>query len=182
MLTITFDDVCADPTVVETLRNMVSLPLLFPEQFEYGILARQGLGGILLYGPPGTGKTTLCRALAYECGAQMLILKPSDIFNMWAGESEKLASAIFVSKEVFSPVLFCLTMFLSEYRVLRGVYRPALSSSTRLIRYLESGQMIQIGVTILWELTHLIRCATNLAIIGYRISARNGRLLFGNYE
>jgi len=102
MLSVTFDNVCANPIVVEALRNMVSLPLLFPEQFEYGVLARQGLGGILLYGPPGTGKTTLCRALAYKCGAQMLILKPSNIFDRWAGESEKSASAIFVSKAFLS--------------------------------------------------------------------------------
>jgi SpoVK/Ycf46/Vps4 family AAA+-type ATPase len=114
MLTITFDDVCADPKVVEALRNMVSLPLLFPEQFEYGVLARQGLGGILLYGPPGTGKTTLCRALAYECGAQMLILKPSDIFNRWAGESEKLASAVFVNSFFSFHYRPCLTVDLQS--------------------------------------------------------------------
>ena len=97
LLSTTFDDVCTDPKVVDALRDMVSLPLLYPNHFAQGVLARQALGGVLLYGPPGTGKTTLCRALAYECGAQMVVLKPSDIFDQWAGESEKLVSGIFVS-------------------------------------------------------------------------------------
>ena len=97
LLSTTFDDICSDPKVVDALRSMISLPLLYPNHFAQGILAKQTLGGVLLYGPPGTGKTTLCRALACECGAQMIVLKPSDIFDKWAGEAEKLISSVFVS-------------------------------------------------------------------------------------
>ncbi|KIM85635.1 hypothetical protein PILCRDRAFT_65926, partial [Piloderma croceum F 1598] len=50
---------------------------------------------VLLYGPPGTGKTMLCRALAHDCDARMLLVKPSDIYDKWVGESEKNARSLF---------------------------------------------------------------------------------------
>jgi len=40
----------------------------------------------------------LCRALAHDCDARMLLVKPSDIHDMWVGESEKRARGLFVSK------------------------------------------------------------------------------------
>jgi ATP-dependent 26S proteasome regulatory subunit len=62
-----------------------------------GILGREAIGGVLLYGPPGTGKTLVCQALARDCGARMLQVKPSDVQDMYIGESDKLVRAIFVS-------------------------------------------------------------------------------------
>ena len=83
--------------IIDSLRTVVSLPLLHPSAFKVGILGREAIGGVLLYGPPGTGKTLVCRALARECGARMLQVKPSDIMDYHVGKSEKLAIAIFVS-------------------------------------------------------------------------------------
>jgi len=74
---------------------VVSLPLLYPSAFKIGILGREAMGGVLHYGPPGTGKRLVCRALARECGARMLQLRPSDIMDRYVGESEKLVWAIF---------------------------------------------------------------------------------------
>ncbi|KAJ7917242.1 P-loop containing nucleoside triphosphate hydrolase protein, partial [Mycena leptocephala] len=74
---------------------VVSLPLRYPAVFKVGILARESIGGILLYGPPGTGKTMVCRALARECGARMLQVRPSDVMNKWLGNSENLARNVF---------------------------------------------------------------------------------------
>lgn len=93
----TFDDVCVDPHIKEMLRTVVSLPILHPDRFQSGILAKESIMGVLLYGPPGTGKTMLCRALAHDCGARMIAVKPSDIFAMYVGESDKNAFAVFVS-------------------------------------------------------------------------------------
>lgn len=97
-----FEDVCIPGNTINSLRTVVSLPLLHPSAFKVGVLGREGMGGVLLYGPPGTGKTLLCRALARECGVRMLQLRPSDIMDCWVGESEKLAKAIFVSRRCTS--------------------------------------------------------------------------------
>lgn len=80
------------------------LPIRHPQYFKTGILAKEALSGALLYGPPGTGKTMVCRALARECGARMLLIKPSDVFDKYVGESEKLAKSIFVRDHVSSRI------------------------------------------------------------------------------
>ncbi|KAJ7489711.1 CHAT domain-containing protein [Mycena galericulata] len=94
-LTTTFDHVCIDPEIIQSLKDIVCLPLLYPAIFKIGILARESIGGILLYGLPGTGKTMVCRALARECGARMLQVRPSDVMNKWLGNSENLARNVF---------------------------------------------------------------------------------------
>lgn len=86
-----------DGNIVDSLKTIVTLPLLYPNYFSSGVLAKEAIGGVLLYGPPGTGKTMLCRALAKASHAKMLHIKPSDIYNMWVGESEKAVAAVFVS-------------------------------------------------------------------------------------
>jgi SpoVK/Ycf46/Vps4 family AAA+-type ATPase len=93
----TFADVFVDPSIVEALQTIVSLPLLFPSYFKSGVLAKEAIGGILLYGPPGTGKTMLCRALAKTSKSRMIHIKPSDINDKCVGESEKKVAAVFVS-------------------------------------------------------------------------------------
>ncbi|KAJ2912378.1 hypothetical protein MD484_g8039, partial [Candolleomyces efflorescens] len=93
----TFSDVCLDENIVDSLKTIVTLPLLYPSYFSSGILAKEAIGGVLLYGPPGTGKTMLCRALAKASHAKMLHIKPSDVYNKWVGESEKTVAAVFVS-------------------------------------------------------------------------------------
>ncbi|KAK7039194.1 hypothetical protein VNI00_010099 [Paramarasmius palmivorus] len=94
-LSTSFTDVILDDKIKQGLRSIVSLPLLYPHHFSSGILAREAISGALLYGPPGTGKTMVCRALACESGARMLLIKPSDILEKYVGESEKLAEAVF---------------------------------------------------------------------------------------
>jgi SpoVK/Ycf46/Vps4 family AAA+-type ATPase len=96
-----FTDVFVDDVIVDSLKTIVTLPLLYPQYFNTGVLAKEAIGGILLYGPPGTGKTMLCRALAKSSRAKMLHVKPSDINDMWVGESEKRVTAVFVSKADF---------------------------------------------------------------------------------
>lgn len=50
--------------------------------------------GIFLHGPPGTGKTTLAEAVAKEVGALVHMVKSSDIYGKWMGESESRFQAI----------------------------------------------------------------------------------------
>ena len=50
---------------VEALKEMVVLPLLYPEVFTaLGVSAPRG---VLFHGPPGTGKTLVARAVANTC-------------------------------------------------------------------------------------------------------------------
>ncbi|KAF9001474.1 P-loop containing nucleoside triphosphate hydrolase protein, partial [Cyathus striatus] len=104
-LTTSFEDICIPEKIVDTLRTIISLRLKFPSAFASGVLGRESMGGVLLYGPPGTGKTMVCRAVASECGARMLVIKPSDIMDKHVGESEKLVKAIFTLAYRLSPCL-----------------------------------------------------------------------------
>ncbi|KAF8985984.1 P-loop containing nucleoside triphosphate hydrolase protein, partial [Cyathus striatus] len=104
-LTTSFEDVCIPEKIVDTLRTIISLRLKFPSAFASGILSRESMGGVLLYGPPGSGKTMVCRAVANECGARMLVIKPSDVMEKWLGESEKQVKAIFTLAHRLAPCL-----------------------------------------------------------------------------
>jgi ATP-dependent 26S proteasome regulatory subunit len=70
------------PKTIDSVRTIVSLPLLYPSAFKQGILKEHALTGCLLFGPPGTGKTLVVRALAKEAGCRMLAISPSDVMDM----------------------------------------------------------------------------------------------------
>lgn len=78
----TFAQVHLPPATIDSIRTIVSLPLLHPAAFGYGILKQHTMNGALLFGAPGTGKTLSIRALARESGARMMIIKPSDVMDM----------------------------------------------------------------------------------------------------
>jgi ATP-dependent 26S proteasome regulatory subunit len=49
---------------LSSLKEMIFLPLLYPELFErFGVNPPRG---VLFHGPPGTGKTLVARALAAQ--------------------------------------------------------------------------------------------------------------------
>ena len=64
--------------------------------------------GVLLYGPPGCGKTLLARALAAECGTNMILVRGQDILSKWVGESEKAIREIFRKARSSAP---CIIFF-----------------------------------------------------------------------
>ncbi|RXW24346.1 hypothetical protein EST38_g1546 [Candolleomyces aberdarensis] len=101
----TFTDVFVEGGIVDSLKTIVTLPLLYPQYFNTGVLAKEAIGGILLYGPPGTGKTMLCRALAKSSRAKMLHIKPSDINRKWLGQSEKQVTAVFELAHRLAPCI-----------------------------------------------------------------------------
>lgn len=65
---ISWEDVGGLDHHIRALKEMVALPLLYPEVFEK--FNMEAPKGVLFYGPPGTGKTLCARALAASCGIE----------------------------------------------------------------------------------------------------------------
>ena len=90
---VTYDDIGGMGATIDQLREMVELPLRYPELFQ-----RLGVDppkGLLLYGPPGTGKTRLARAVANESDAQFFLINGPEIMGSAYGESEKRLREVF---------------------------------------------------------------------------------------
>jgi transitional endoplasmic reticulum ATPase len=90
---VTYDDLGGIGETIDQLREMVELPLRYPELFQ-----RLGVDppkGVLLHGPPGTGKTRLARAVANESSAQFFLINGPEIMGSAYGESEKKLREVF---------------------------------------------------------------------------------------
>jgi transitional endoplasmic reticulum ATPase len=90
---VTYDDIGGMGETIDQLREMVELPLRYPELFQ-----RLGVDppkGVLLHGPPGTGKTRLARAVANESSAQFFLINGPEIMGSGYGESEKKLRDVF---------------------------------------------------------------------------------------
>jgi transitional endoplasmic reticulum ATPase len=90
---VTYDDVGGMGDTIRQLREMVELPLRYPELFT-----RLGVDpprGVLLHGPPGTGKTRLARAVANESEAEFFVINGPEIMGSAYGESEKKLREVF---------------------------------------------------------------------------------------
>jgi transitional endoplasmic reticulum ATPase len=90
---VTYDDLGGIGGTIDQLREMVELPLRYPEIFE-----RLGVDppkGVLLHGPPGTGKTRLARAVANESDANFFHIAGPEIMGSAYGESEKRLRELF---------------------------------------------------------------------------------------
>lgn len=90
---VTYDDIGGLGGTIHQLREMVELPLRYPELFQ-----RLGVDppkGVLLHGPPGTGKTRLARAVANESDAEFFLINGPEIMGSAYGESEKALREIF---------------------------------------------------------------------------------------
>jgi transitional endoplasmic reticulum ATPase len=90
---VTYDDIGGMAATIDQLREMVELPLRYPELFQ-----RLGVDppkGVLLHGPPGTGKTRLARAVANESDAQFFLINGPEIMGSAYGESESKLRQVF---------------------------------------------------------------------------------------
>jgi SpoVK/Ycf46/Vps4 family AAA+-type ATPase len=140
-----FDQVHLPPHTIDSVRTVVSLPLLYPAAFQQGILKSHGINGVLLFGPPGTGKTLVAKALAKEAGCRMMAINPSDVMDMvlfqlsrllmktlnkvgsqYVGEGEKLVKSVFSLARRLSPCV----VFLDEIDALFGARLSARESGS----------------------------------------------------
>ncbi|MEO1729235.1 MAG: CDC48 family AAA ATPase [Pseudomonadota bacterium] len=100
---VNYDDVGGMQDTIRDLREMVELPLRYPELFT-----RLGVDppkGVLLHGPPGTGKTRLAQAVANESDAEFFTINGPEIMGSGYGESEKRLREVFEEATRAAPAI-----------------------------------------------------------------------------
>ncbi len=100
---VNYDDVGGMGETIQQLREMVELPLRFPELFT-----RLGVDppkGVLLHGPPGTGKTRLAQAVANESDAEFFTINGPEIMGSGYGDSEKALREVFEKAAQSAPAI-----------------------------------------------------------------------------
>lgn len=96
--TVNFEGVGGLDDHINKLKEMVMLPLLYPEVFtRFKITPPRG---VLFHGPPGTGKTLLARALASSVSdhgqkVTFYMRKGADALSKWVGEAERQLRLLF---------------------------------------------------------------------------------------
>ena len=101
---ITFDDIGGLGSHINSLKEMVLFPLLYPEVFQkFNITPPRG---VLFHGKPGTGKTLVARAVANQCSlggkkVAFFMRKGADCLSKWAGESERQLRLLFDQVKIY---------------------------------------------------------------------------------
>ncbi|ABB23575.1 CDC48 family AAA ATPase [Pelodictyon luteolum] len=98
---VTYEDIGGLGTQVQRIREMIELPLKYPEIFDR--LGVEPPKGVFLYGPPGTGKTLIVRAVARETDAYFINISGPEIMGKFYGESEARIRNIFAEAEAHAP-------------------------------------------------------------------------------
>ncbi|MDD5309183.1 MAG: CDC48 family AAA ATPase [Deltaproteobacteria bacterium] len=147
---ISYEDVGGLRKEIRRVREMVELPLRYPQVFErLGIDAPKG---VLLHGPPGTGKTLLARAVAHETEAAFMSVSGPEVIHKFYGESEAKLRGIFEQARKNAPCI----IFLDELdaiapkreNVQGEVEKRVVAQLLALMDGLEArGQVIVMGAT-----------------------------------
>ncbi|MCX5798140.1 MAG: AAA family ATPase, partial [Proteobacteria bacterium] len=149
---ISYEDIGGLGTQIQRIREMIELPLRYPQVFErLGIAAPKG---VLLYGPPGTGKTLIARAVANETDAYFTHISGPEIMGKFYGESEGRLRGIFEDAQKHAPAI----IFIDEIDAIapkreemgseKQVERRVVAQLLALLDGLESrGHIIVIGAT-----------------------------------
>jgi transitional endoplasmic reticulum ATPase len=150
--TVTYEDIGGLRREIRRIREMIELPLRYPEVFE-----RLGIDppkGVLLHGPPGCGKTLIARAVAQETSAHFVHINGPEIIDKWYGASEKHLRSIFEEASRRAPAI----IFIDEIDAIapkreemsgdRQVERRVVAQLLALMDGLESrGHVIVVAAT-----------------------------------
>ncbi len=151
-LGVAYEDIGGLGTQIQRIREMIELPLKYPELFErLGIRAPKG---VLLYGPPGSGKTLIARAVANETDAYFTSISAPEIMGKLYGESESRLRMLFEEASRKSPAI----IFIDEIDAIapkredmgseKQVEKRVVAQLLTLMDGLASrGQIIVIGAT-----------------------------------
>ena len=144
---------------VQALKEMVVLPLLYPDVFQR--FDTQPPRGVLFVGPPGTGKTLTARALANsvtmsaaEGGRKVsfFMRKGADCLSKWVGEGERQLRLLFEQAKRYQPsiIFFDEIDGLAPVRSVKQdqIHASIVSTLLALMDGLDSrGQVVVIGAT-----------------------------------
>ncbi|MBN1274831.1 CDC48 family AAA ATPase [Candidatus Woesearchaeota archaeon] len=98
---VSYEDIGGLNQEVKKIREMVELPLKYPELFER--LGVEPPKGVLLHGPPGTGKTLLAKAVANETNSNFILINGPEIMSKYYGQSEENLRKKFEEAEKNAP-------------------------------------------------------------------------------
>ncbi|KAG0205329.1 ATPase AAA domain-containing protein 2B [Mortierella sp. GBA30] len=150
-----FDKVGGLDHHIKSLKEMVILPLLYPEVYSH--FQMMPPRGVLFHGPPGTGKTLLARALASSCSTEtqkvaFFMRKGADCLSKWVGEAERQLRLLFEEAKAWQPSI----IFFDEIDGLcpvrsskqEQIHSSIVSTMLALMDGLDGrGQVIVIGAT-----------------------------------
>lgn len=140
---------------IDQLKEMVQMPLLYPELFlKFKVTPPRG---VLFHGPPSTGKTLLARALAAQIGSggrkiTFYMRKGADTLSKWVSEAERQLRLLFEEARKTQPSI----IFFDEIDSLAPVrsskqeqiHASIVSTLLALIDSIDGrGQVIVIGAT-----------------------------------
>jgi len=149
---ISYEDIGGLGTQIQRIREMIELPLKYPQVFErLGIDAPKG---VFLYGPPGCGKTLIARAVANETEAYFTHISGPEIMGKFYGESEARLRGVFEDAQKHAPAI----IFIDEIDAIapkreemggeKQVERRVVAQLLALMDGLESrGEVIVIAAT-----------------------------------
>jgi len=149
---ISYEDIGGLGTQIQRIREMIELPLKYPQVFErLGIDAPKG---VFLYGPPGCGKTLIARAVANETEAYFTHISGPEIMGKFYGESEARLRSVFEDAQKHAPAI----IFIDEIDAIapkreemggeKQVERRVVAQLLALMDGLESrGEVIVIAAT-----------------------------------
>ena len=106
---VSYEDIGGLDREVGLVREMVELPLKFPQLF--GMLGIDPPKGVLLTGPPGTGKTLIARAVSNEVRAHFIHVNGPEVIHKFYGESEAKLRQIFEEAQGNAPSIIFLDEF-----------------------------------------------------------------------
>jgi SpoVK/Ycf46/Vps4 family AAA+-type ATPase len=140
---------------INQLKEMVALPLLYPELYQnFGLTPPRG---VLFHGPPGTGKTLMARALAASCSTAerkitFFMRKGADCLSKWVGEAERQLRLLFEEAKNQQPsiIFFDEIDGLAPVRLLKQeqIHASIVSTLLALMDGMDNrGQVIVIGAT-----------------------------------
>ena len=147
---VSYEDIGGLDREVALVREMVELPLRFPQIF--GLLGIDPPKGVLLTGPPGTGKTLIARAVSNEVRAHFIHVNGPEIIHKFYGESEAKLRQVFEEARRNAPSIIFLdeidALAPKRAMVVGDVEKRVVAQLLALMDGLiERGEVVVIGAT-----------------------------------